>query len=82
MTVCCRFVRYALVAVLLLAAHSAAWAQTGTASLVGEVTDAQKSVLPGATITLTNSQTSVSQTVIRTIAARSASPTSRRADTS
>ena len=64
MTVCCRLFRYALVAVLVLTAHSAAWAQTGTASLIGEVTDAQKSVLPGATVTLTNTQTSISQTAV------------------
>jgi hypothetical protein len=64
MTVCCRSFRYALVAVLVLTAHSAAWAQTGTASLIGEVTDAQKSVLPGATVTLTNAQTNISQTTV------------------
>jgi hypothetical protein len=64
MTVCCRWFRYALVAVLCLAAHSAAWAQTGTSSLIGEVTDAQKSVIPGATITLTNTSTNISQTAI------------------
>ena len=64
MTVCCRLFRYALVAVLFVTAHSAAWAQTGTASLIGEVTDAQKSVLPGATVTLTNAQTNISQTTV------------------
>src|SRR5687767_2473287 len=64
MTVCCRYSRYALVAVLVLTAYSAAWAQTGTASLIGEVTDAQKSVLPGATITLTNTQTNIAQTSV------------------
>jgi hypothetical protein len=63
MTGCYRF-RYALVAVLVLTAFSAASAQTGTASLIGEVSDAQKSVLPGATVTLTNSQTNISQTTV------------------
>ena len=64
MTVCCRLIRYALVAVLVLAAHSAAWAQTGTSSLIGEVTDAQKSVIPGASVTVTNNATNVSQTTV------------------
>ena len=64
MTVCCRLIRYALVAVLFTAAHSAAWAQTGTSSLIGEVTDAQKSVIPGASVTLTNNATNVSQTTV------------------
>jgi hypothetical protein len=50
--------------VLVVAAHSAAWAQTGTASLIGEVVDAQKSVIPGATVTLTNTQTNISQTTV------------------
>ena len=64
MTVCGRLSRYALVAGLVLTAYSVAWAQTGTSSLIGEVTDAQKSVLPGATVTLTNTQTNISQTSI------------------
>jgi hypothetical protein len=49
---------------LVVVAYSAAWAQTGTASLIGEVSDAQKSVLPGATVTLTNTQTNISQTSV------------------
>jgi hypothetical protein len=64
MTVCCRLFRYALVAVLVVTAHSAAWAQTGTSSLIGEIVDAQKSVIPGATITATNTSTNVSQTTV------------------
>jgi hypothetical protein len=64
MTVCCRLIRYALVAVMVVASHTAAWAQTGTASLIGEVVDAQKSAVPGATITLTNNQTKVAQTTV------------------
>ena len=58
MTVGYRGFRYALVVVaFLLTLPSATRAQSGTASLIGEVTDAQKSVLPGATITLVNPQT-------------------------
>ncbi len=38
-----------------------ALAQTGTAALVGEVTDPQKQVLPGATVTVTNAGTAASQ---------------------
>lgn len=64
MTVCNRGVRYTLAAVLFLAPYSAAWAQTGTASLIGEVADAQKSVIPGAAVTLTNAQTNAAQTSI------------------
>ena len=42
-------------------AARAALAQTGTAALVGEVTDAQKQVIPGATVTVTHVATSASQ---------------------
>lgn len=62
-----RFTWAALAAVLTLgfAADGApAWAQTGTASLIGEVTDEQKSVIPGATVVLTNVRTGASQTAI------------------
>ncbi|MGQ0732645.1 MAG: carboxypeptidase regulatory-like domain-containing protein [Acidobacteriota bacterium] len=41
-----------------------AWAQTGTAALIGEVADQQKQVVPGATVTLTNRQTGISQTTV------------------
>jgi hypothetical protein len=41
-----------------------AWAQLGTASLIGEVVDQQKQVIPGATVTLTNAQTGVAQTTV------------------
>jgi hypothetical protein len=64
MTVCCRGVRYPLVLALLFSMQTMAWAQTGTSSLIGEVTDAQKSVIPGATVTLTNARTNVGQTTV------------------
>src|SRR5687767_10722351 len=64
MTVCNRWLRCALAAVLLVAASAAASAQTGTASLIGEVTDAQKSVIPGATVTLSSAQTGIAQTTV------------------
>ncbi len=42
----------------------AAWAQTGTAALAGDVTDPQKQVLPGATVTATHLATGASQVTI------------------
>ena len=49
------------VLVLPFIAVNAAHAQTGTAALVGEVTDAQKQVIPGATVTVTHVATAASQ---------------------
>ena len=49
------------VAVLPFIAAGPALAQTGTAALVGEVTDSQKQVLPGATVTVTHVATATSQ---------------------
>jgi Carboxypeptidase regulatory-like domain len=40
------------------------FAQSGTATLIGEVTDPQKQVVPGASVTLTNKQTGVSQSTV------------------
>ena len=56
--------RSCLVGVLVLGFAASAWAQTGTASLVGEVSDQQKQVIPGATITLSNRQTGVVQSTV------------------
>ncbi len=50
--------------VVCFVAARAALAQTGTAALVGEVTDPQKQVLPGATVTVTNAGTAASQVTI------------------
>ena len=47
----------AVVLVLLLAGTRLASAQAGTASLTGTVKDGQGAVLPGATITVTNTAT-------------------------
>ena len=52
---------FGLVALAHLALAGVVHAQTGTAALVGEVTDAQKQVIPGATVTLTHVATSASQ---------------------
>ena len=52
---------FVLVVVLLA---SPVRAQTGTAALIGEVTDPQKQVVPGATVTLTNRQTGVERTTV------------------
>jgi len=54
----------AAVVVLLLAATSHAWAQAGTAGLTGTVKDSQGAVVPGATITITNTATGGSRTTV------------------
>lgn len=59
-----RYARYWLfilaMALLPLPVHG----QTGTAALIGEVTDQQKQVVPGATITLTSRQSGVERTAV------------------
>ncbi|MGH9202233.1 MAG: carboxypeptidase regulatory-like domain-containing protein, partial [Vicinamibacterales bacterium] len=57
-------VRNGLFVILALGVAASAWAQAGTASLVGEVTDQQKQVVPGASAMLTNKQTGVAQTTV------------------
>ena len=58
----CRAILNVVVLVVLIQfAGSAAWAQTGTAALVGDVIDPQKQVLPGATVTVTHMATGASQ---------------------
>ncbi len=59
-----RLVGSSLLALLVTGAGGTAWAQTGTASVYGEVTDSQTQVIPGATVTLTNSGTNVAQTQV------------------
>ncbi len=54
----------ALALLLQLVANPVAWAQTGTATLVGDVTDTQKQVIPGTSITLSNIGTGASQTTV------------------
>ena len=46
-----------------LGAHATAFAQTPTFSLEGVVTDAQQAVLPGVTVTITNTATGLTRTV-------------------
>ena len=53
-----------MVLVLLLASTRVAWAQAGTASLAGTVKDSQGAVLPGATITVTNTATGATRTTV------------------
>jgi hypothetical protein len=62
-----RFFRTRIVASvlgMLLAAAGAALAQSGTASLSGRVTDAQGSVIPGATVTVNSPNTGTSRTTV------------------
>lgn len=54
----------ALAVLFQLVVSQAAWAQTGTAALTGDVLDAQKQVLPGATVTVTNIGTGAAQVTV------------------
>ena len=59
--------KLARVCVLMMAAlviGAPVFAQTGTASVIGEVTDTSKQLVPGATVTLTNRQTNASQSTV------------------
>ncbi len=58
----CRF--GALAALVLLLLPAPAWSQTPTFSLEGVVSDAQQAVLPGATVTITNTSTGLTRTVV------------------
>ena len=58
------WLRSCLAVALTLGFTTLAWAQTGTGSLIGEVADQQKQVVPGASVTLTDRQTGVAQTTI------------------
>ncbi|HEX8026855.1 MAG TPA: carboxypeptidase regulatory-like domain-containing protein, partial [Vicinamibacterales bacterium] len=49
---------------LVISAHSSAFAQTPTFSLEGVVSDAQQAVLPGATVTITNTATGLTRSVV------------------
>ena len=52
--------RIVLVLLALLAVSAPAWAQFETATVVGTVKDSTGAVVPGAKVTLTNTQTGVS----------------------
>lgn len=54
-------IRVLLTALVLAAAP--AWAQTTTGSISGTITDESKAVLPGATVTITNTQTGAARTL-------------------
>ncbi len=53
-----------LLALIVLGPVGSAAAQTGTAALIGEVTDPQKQVVPGANVTITNVQTGATSTTV------------------
>ncbi|HSC26627.1 MAG TPA: carboxypeptidase-like regulatory domain-containing protein [Vicinamibacterales bacterium] len=57
-------VRAGLCAALLLGATTLAWGQAGTGSLTGTVRDSQRAVLPGATVTATNTSTGAVRTTV------------------
>jgi hypothetical protein len=60
-----RFVRgLCICPIVLLLATTAAWAQLATAELNGRVTDTSGAVLPGATVTVTQTATGVERTVV------------------
>ncbi len=54
---------FALVALALVVANHAAWAQTGTASIYGEAVDPKGLAVVGAKVTLTNVETGATRTV-------------------
>jgi hypothetical protein len=56
----CGFVAFLIVA----AAHAAAFAQTPTFAVEGVVSDAQQAVLPGATVTITNTATGLTRSTV------------------
>ena len=60
----CVVARLAAAAALVCLAVIPARAQSGTSSLTGRVTDPQQAVLPGATVTLTNTATGTSRTSV------------------
>src|SRR5215212_5243697 len=60
-----KYLRCGFAALLIaLGAHASAFAQTPTFSLEGVVSDAQQAVLPGATVTITNTATGLTRTVV------------------
>src|SRR4029453_3898984 len=57
-----KYWRHGFAALLIvLGAHARAFAQTPTFSVEGVVSDAQQAVLPGATVTITNSATGLTR---------------------
>ncbi len=64
MTWLTRLARAALVFSCVIGASIPGWAQTGTASLIGEITDDQKAFIPGVSVTLTNAGTGIAQTTV------------------
>ena len=61
-----RLIRVVIVALLFLAFDRAAFAQTGTATINGQVTDESGAVLPGVTVTATSPVLQVAQVVTAT----------------
>src|SRR5258705_2620690 len=56
--------RLLLMALLAVAVSAAAWAQETTGTITGSVTDQSGAVLPGVSITLRNTNTELSRTVV------------------
>ena len=59
---------FAFVALILLLASGTAWAQAGTSTIRGEVTDPQGKSVPGATVTLKNLSTNFTRSQVTTTA--------------
>ncbi|HUQ86147.1 MAG TPA: TonB-dependent receptor [Vicinamibacterales bacterium] len=65
MSIPLKYLKSGFAAVLFtLVAHATAFAQTPTFSLEGIVSDAQQAVLPGATVTITNTATGLTRAVV------------------
>ena len=56
--------RFTLATVMLLLTTAAAWAQLSTAEMSGQVTDESGAVLPGVTVTATQTDTGATRTVV------------------
>ena len=59
-----RRAREGFLVIALLSAANLAWAQAGTGGLAGTIKDSQGAVIPGATITASNTATGASRTIV------------------
>src|SRR3982751_2443679 len=65
MSTLCKSLRHGFAVLLIaLVAHASAFAQTPTFAVEGVVSDAQQAVLPGATVTITNTATGLTRSTV------------------